>query len=69
MTNYPAPETLFPPDLGPILDKLQENLPNQLPSEPVRVRLGVNGPDASRYASLISFQPDDGLQVGRQMGQ
>ena len=61
MTDHPAPETLSLQDLdpiGPILDKLQlllENLPNQLPSKP------VNEPDASRYASLINFQPNDGL--------
>ena len=58
MTDYPAPETLSHQDLGPILAKLQlllENLPNQLPSKP------VNGPDASRYASLVGFQPDDEL--------
>ena len=61
MTDHPAPETLTLQDLDPIgliLDKLRlllENLPNQLPSKP------VNGPDASRYASLVNFQPDDGL--------
>ena len=56
MTDYPAPETLSCQDLGPILDKLQlllENLPKQLPSKP------VSGPDASRYVSLVSFQPDE----------
>jgi len=45
-------------DLGPILDKLQpllENLPNQLPLKP------NTGPDASHYASLICFKPDDEL--------
>jgi hypothetical protein len=53
-----APETLSHEDLGPILDKLRlllENLPNQLPSK------SVSGPDASRYSSLLSFQPDDEL--------
>ena len=56
MTDYPAPETLSHKDLGPILDKLRlllENLPNQLPSK------SVSGPDPSRYASLVGFQPDD----------
>ena len=45
-------------DLGPILDKLQlllENLPNQLPLKP------ITGPDASHYASLIGFKPDNEL--------
>ena len=45
-------------DLGPTLDKLQlllENLPNQLPLKPITV------PDASHYASLICFKPDDEL--------
>jgi len=49
---------IIPRDLGPILDKLQlllENLPNQLPLKPVTV------PDASHYASLICFKPDDEL--------
>jgi hypothetical protein len=58
MTDYPAPETLSLQDLGPILDKLRlllENLPNQLPSKP------LSGPDASRYASLVGFQPDEDL--------
>ena len=52
MTDYPAPETLFHQDLGPILDKLRLLLEN-LPSKP------VSGPDASRYASLVGFQPDE----------
>src|SRR6266446_1285774 len=55
MSDYPSPETLSHQDLGLILDKLRlllENLPNQLPSKPVK------GPDASRYASLVGFQPD-----------
>ena len=61
MTDHPSLETPSLQDLDPIepiLDKLQlllENLPNQLPSKP------VNGPDASQYASLVNFQPDDGL--------
>jgi hypothetical protein len=58
MTKYPAPETLSHQDLGPILDKLRvllENLPHQLPSK------SISGPDASRYASLVGFQPDDEL--------
>ena len=60
MTDYPAPETLSHKDLGPILDNLRlllENLPNQLPSK------SVSGPDPSRYASLVGFQPDDELQM------
>ena len=58
MTDYPAPKTLSHQDLGPILNKIQlllENLPNQLPSKP------VNGPNASQYALLVGFQPDDEL--------
>ena len=49
---------IIPRDLGPILDKLQlllESLPNQLPLKPITV------PDASHYASLICFKPDDEL--------
>ena len=58
MSDYPAPEALSREDLGLILNKLRlllDNLPKQLPSKP------INGPDASRYASLIGFQPDDEL--------
>jgi hypothetical protein len=58
MTDYPAPETLSHQDLGPVLDKLRlllENLPDQLPSK------ALSGPDASRYASFVGFQPDEEL--------
>ncbi|KAF8153914.1 hypothetical protein B0H34DRAFT_799839 [Crassisporium funariophilum] len=58
MSDYPTPETLSHQSLAPILDKLHvllENLPNQLPSKP------VNGPDASHYASLVGYQPDEDL--------
>ena len=58
MADYPAPETLSHHDLGPILDKLWlllENLPNDLPSKP------VSGHNASRYASLVGFQPNNEL--------
>ena len=58
MADYPAPETLSHHDLGPILDKLRlllENLPNDLPSKP------VSGHNASRYASLVGFQPNNEL--------
>lgn len=58
MSDYPAPESLSHEDLGLILSKLRlllEHLPNQLPSKP------VDGPDASRYVSLVGFQPDDEL--------
>ena len=56
--GIPCSGNTFPPGFGPILDKLRlllENLPNQSPSKP------VSGPDASRYASLVGFQPDDEL--------
>jgi len=51
---------IIPRDLGPILNKLQlllENLPNQLPLKPISITV----PDASHYASLICFKPDDEL--------
>ena len=58
MSDYPPPENLSHQDLGPILNKLRlllDDLPNQLPWKL------VNGPDQSRYASLVGFQPDDEL--------
>jgi hypothetical protein len=55
MSNFPNPDEFTHHDLGSIFTKLElllDNLPIQLPSKP------INGPDASRYASLIGFQPD-----------